>query len=269
MPQLDPTANFTGPFRFFDFPRELRDMVYNQCWLPTTSYFKLPQNDPERQHMAIMTWGRCERSPPPAHSYPIWFYVNKCFRAEAFEEFYVRCGLLAFIEGSYLTTRFYCGVVGTESSHRHTVNWEVKKLLATGAVPTTEPSNDYLAPVVNAIEPWPVSMATLKEMKNALVDDQGHRGLHIAFAVIKKVKPGVTVDLSVFESTGFTLDKLVVEVFHIDHGYFIPHADILLIALKAEVSRLGHVLVGQKSRVSLYVETKLAVPNWRFSVTKA
>jgi len=35
-----PTARFTGPFRFFDLPRELRDMVYDSAWPATPNLYR-------------------------------------------------------------------------------------------------------------------------------------------------------------------------------------------------------------------------------------
>jgi hypothetical protein len=35
-----PTSRFTGPFRLFDLPRELRDMIYYLAWTATPNLYR-------------------------------------------------------------------------------------------------------------------------------------------------------------------------------------------------------------------------------------
>jgi hypothetical protein len=122
--------------------------------------------------------------------------------------------------------------------------------------------DDHSAPMPIADDPyvgvqethlWPKGMHLLIKLNNQLRDAHGIGTLTITFGIkLKKIaqsgKP-ISVDLSKFERSRLSLDKLIVNVPGIDarHGLFIDEADKikkLWPLVKAEVARIGRVLIG-------------------------
>ena len=255
---LDPVANFTGPFRYFDLPREIRDLIYHQVWPRTaclSHIFTLDKGrrvKEQKRQMQIFVRYNIEEGPQlQFRCYPDWVLVSKIFLNEAMEQLYRGGRIWGLMPGSHLTTNIrFDSSAGQElySASASEDLGSVRKWF--GIIPGYIPEADYSKTAVEVIKTWPTDLTILKRMENAFVGKNGSKTLCISFGVLLgRIGNDVSVDLSAFDKIEFNVDELIVEVVGLAWRDFSETAAKLFPLLEAEVARLGHVLVGEGSRL--------------------
>jgi hypothetical protein len=118
MTMLDPTANFNGPFRFFDFPAELRVMVYHEVWLSLTSLVHdMEEGGPQQRLYIFACYKQSKTDEACTVTLPEWICVDKTFLKESLNQFYRNCDWMAQVPGSQLTTNISTGFRCDATAH--------------------------------------------------------------------------------------------------------------------------------------------------------
>jgi hypothetical protein len=111
MTMLDPTKNFDGSFRSFDLPPELRDIVYYEAWLSSTSLIH-PMKEGEPRPKLYIRARYKQRSLRETYPIPSTLpecCVDKTFLKESLSQFYRNCDWMAQVPGSQHTTNISIG----------------------------------------------------------------------------------------------------------------------------------------------------------------
>jgi hypothetical protein len=279
---LDPTANFTGRFRFFDLPREIRDQVYHECWPLTANLQHHMRKEGKRQLQLGICHDIEEGIQKYYNTYPEWLRVNSQFVTEAMQQLYRGSRVWGQVPGSSLTTNFWFGRTVDAEDFREEVDNDLTELLhGEPLLPGYIPEEDYSSTAIGVIKTWPTDLHLLKKMELAFVDgDTKKKELCITFAIAgDRLKGNTVVDLSAFAKTGLEVDTLVVEVLGIGEEEsdnapcrnYAQYADRLQMSMGEEVEKLGRVLVGEGCGMVFAegVDERLAYDvYWRFEVTK-
>lgn len=149
--------------------------------------------------------------------------------------------------------------------------WELDELLQDMKFPRWIPAADYSRNVIELYKAWPMNLPMLKKLQRGLRVSNGRRTLHVTFGVaLKRAKGNVEVDLSSLEHIGLQLDQLVVDVMCVEHGSPLRAQD-LQPRMKAEIERLGRVLIGQQTtsrfRSRAHYAAVIGV-HWTFEVAR-
>ncbi|KAF2123437.1 hypothetical protein P153DRAFT_435904 [Dothidotthia symphoricarpi CBS 119687] len=274
MASPNPTVQFTGTFRFFDLPRELRDMIYHEVW-PTTPELYQHVIDKSQRHLGCQGCRqglfaayqpRTPRDPcRNEYALPSWLQASKAFLEEAMDQYYRKCQWMAKVPGGHITTTFHFGNQQVTAQTSVDIVYNLRRLQKNRK--TTRCLSEH--PSQASIEVkniWPINSTLLKRMENGLRQLDGCKSLLIMFGVaLKHINSEVTVDLSAFETTGLELDKLVVDVHQSCAVAFAERADMLYSLLQLEIERLGTVLVGPGSRLTCAKNRPLST-HWNFEV---
>ena len=270
---LDPTERFTGPFRFFHLPRELRDMVYDEVW-PKTPWLHratLPRRPSPLIDITAKYRKDIDGWTTDSHI-PVCMLVSSVFLREAMEQYFREIDWMAKIPASYFTTRIYLSNLSFHEDSRFGTHWELESLLTNIKHPQWIPDADYSRIVIEVYKAWPMNLPILKKLEQGLREANGQTALFITFGVaLHRTKSILRVDLSGLESIGFKLDKLVVEVICVKRQSY-KRINELKPLIKTEIDRLGRALIGQ-SISSSFTSRANASPgdgaHWTFAVSRA
>ncbi|KAH3907413.1 hypothetical protein HBH56_188680 [Parastagonospora nodorum] len=225
-----PTARFTGPFCFFDLPRELRHMICYLARTATPDLYRATLN--ERPSPLIDTTTHYQQEADgwmPDRHYPLCVRVSHAFLSEAMEQYFRNVGWVARIPGSIFTTRIYLNSAKFSNPSKFQIMLETSVLTCKRRIVGWIPNSDYSRDVI----------------EQGLRGPDGLKTLYMDLAVsLDRTKNVVAIDLSGLEAIGFSIDKLVVDVACTEWDK--KKLGQLEGMMKEELRRLGCALIGQQ-----------------------
>ncbi|QRC92265.1 hypothetical protein JI435_024050 [Parastagonospora nodorum SN15] len=152
-----PTARFTGPFCFFDLPRELRHMICYLARTATPDLYRATLN--ERPSPLIDTTTHYQQEADgwmPDRHYPLCVRVSHAFLSEAMEQYFRNVGWVARIPGSIFTTRIYLNSAKFSNPSKFQIMLETSVLTCKRRIVGWIPNSDYSRDVIEVYNAWPM-----------------------------------------------------------------------------------------------------------------
>jgi hypothetical protein len=257
---LGPIAHPSGGFRFFDLPRELRDMIYDDLWSYTPKMTMSKLQLVFEPLVSILAQYEEIQIPWSTEDYPPWVQVSRAFRDEALEQYYRKMKWKATICGNEATPRIGLSSDDYVSNYFTEREWASDKLCY---------GQDYSRSANGIDEPPRADRKVFEGLEKALVKEDGRKTLYVNVGIsYRHAQETLMIDLSAIEFTGFHVDRLVVHVMRIGEPEESNQLNELLVpVIKSEVKRLGSALIsGPTSPIRTYLT--IARPlHWIFEVS--
>lgn len=216
------TARFTEPFRFLDFLRELRDMVYDEIWATAPSLHRrtLPE-EPSPLIDIIAGYPKQIDNYISDSRCPPWLCVNQEIFNEGVEQFFRKSDCQAKIPSTYFTTRIMLSSIGWQEDIVSQMEDELRRL--PNQFCTWIPELDYSYITIEAYKARSMDPLMLKKLELCLRTTNGQKTLHITFSIcLPHAQTVLGVDLSKLVEIGFTVNKIVLNVICITQNIPVP-----------------------------------------------
>ena len=284
--QVEPCLiSTTAVFRFFDLPREIRDLIYNYTWELTSEIERNSEGHPHRmrgqgtmESMKEIAMRYLQPMSTPHSSWdfastapPAWVLVSKQFLHEATEQLYHLSIIWGIIpaERSMIEFEFECRPRGGKI-------WLAEAQLASLTEEYLHMEEDIAQDAFSYtdtvfVESWPMEMNVLRKLESVFVGRKDRKTLCISFRIYRdRIANLAPLDFSAFDALGFNIEKLVFRI--LDLPPLTNEAATTLYSLfEPGMLRLGRLLVGEGIRMDFdeaFRDHERSSPYWRFEITE-
>jgi hypothetical protein len=264
----------TRPFRFFDLPHEIRDIIYDEVWPHTPYLYQATLQCKPSPLICIVAQYRKEAEKWKTYNrFPPWLLANHAFLNEAMEQYFQNIDWRVRIPGSLFTTRIYLSSSGHRNDVWRELDFELSRVLQGDKTVDWIPTRDYSRNVPDIFN-WPMGLQILKKMEPGLraTNKAKQKTLFVTLGIASTPTRRIDrVNLSGLEATRLNVDDLVVDVklTKCDSNQLVDRVQNLFMM---EIGRFRNVLLCRPTsrKMTLHIHQGYGGDHhWTFKVSKA